>query len=621
MIKLISRQNGFCTLIMGLIALTCVTAQAQLPEYIANDVPELNDYELIYHIQIPEVNEWSGNPARIKYLVDKSAGGPSAVDRVAYVMELDEEWVWVSFDTYSGDIKKLGIPTKNIHPVAVQQKITNMNIYSNVDDEDRITTGEGLTGGNIEFWGGNYAPANALEIPNADGATFDFGDTMAAGGHGSMQVHNHEAGQVLFAYNNWGSNNTGATGGLGIGNSDSGNPDWTFSGSSADYFERNFYVLARPGEVPNLDGAPKITGSRVSTTGTSIILSFSEPLSQASDSLENFSIEGLTVEKSKFLDAKVSDRISLTTSLQEAGKEYTINITGVSDKHVNPAPLKNPTHTFTSYSKPGFLSLVPDNAEYQLVYHLSIPETAGAWNQHPVPYGVNDTHLVPGTFDRVAYAMELDGEWVFVSFDAFTDDIKKIGVPTMNVHEAPVQSYVNNMEIYSSLDSITTGSFDEGNIEFWGGNYGGANALEIPNADGANFDFGDQMVPGTYGSMQVHNYQEGEVVFALNRFGWGDGALDVGIGNNPDGNPDYTFAGTAFNYVERSLYVFVAGIREPVLIPTLSYVLNGDGTATVTFEGTLQLAAKVNGPWVDVGATSPLAIKLDQKTAFVRAKK
>jgi hypothetical protein len=55
--------------------------------------------------------------------------------------------------------------------------------------------------------------------------------------------------------------------------------------------------------------------------------------------------------------------------------------------------------------------------------------------------------------------------------------------------------------------------------------------------------------------------------------------------------------------------------------PSLSYVINGDGTATVTFEGTLQQAASVNGPWVDVDAASPLTIPLDQDAAFVRAKK
>jgi len=41
----------------------------------------------------------------------------------------------------------------------------------------------------------------------------------------------------------------------------------------------------------------------------------------------------------------------------------------------------------------------------------------------------------------------------------------------------------------------------------------------------------------------------------------------------------------------------------------------------VTFEGTLQSADSVNGPWSDVeGATSPLTIPADQAAQFGRAK-
>ena len=49
-------------------------------------------------------------------------------------------------------------------------------------------------------------------------------------------------------------------------------------------------------------------------------------------------------------------------------------------------------------------------------------------------------------------------------------------------------------------------------------------------------------------------------------------------------------------------------IVEPTA-PALSIVNNGDGTVTVTYEGKLQGAATVNGPWADVeGAVSPQII-------------
>ncbi len=54
--------------------------------------------------------------------------------------------------------------------------------------------------------------------------------------------------------------------------------------------------------------------------------------------------------------------------------------------------------------------------------------------------------------------------------------------------------------------------------------------------------------------------------------------------------------------------------------PAISVVNNGDGTMTVTFEGTLQSAASVNGPWSDVDGASPLTIPADQAAQFGRAK-
>ena len=53
--------------------------------------------------------------------------------------------------------------------------------------------------------------------------------------------------------------------------------------------------------------------------------------------------------------------------------------------------------------------------------------------------------------------------------------------------------------------------------------------------------------------------------------------------------------------------------------PALSIVNNGDGSVTVTFEGTLQSADSVNGPWSNVDAPSPLTIPADQAQQYARA--
>jgi len=77
-------------------------------------------------------------------------------------------------------------------------------------------------------------------------------------------------------------------------------------------------------------------------------------------------------------------------------------------------------------------------------------------------------------------------------------------------------------------------------------------------------------------------------------------------------------AATSFGLVDNIRVVEI----QTTVPPTLSIVNNGDGSVTVTFEGTLQAANSVNGPWADVeGATSPLTIPSDQAAQFGRAVK
>jgi hypothetical protein len=103
-----------------------------------------------------------------------------------------------------------------------------------------------------------------VNVPGASATTYDFGDQMNAGGHGSMQIHNYGAAQTLFGYNNWGSNLTG-TSDLGIGTnpippatSNSPQPDWTFASNASSYATRNLYVLARPAPVVPSGAAPQV---------------------------------------------------------------------------------------------------------------------------------------------------------------------------------------------------------------------------------------------------------------------------------------------------------------------------------------------------------------------------
>jgi sialate O-acetylesterase len=105
-------------------------------------------------------------------------------------------------------------------------------------------TGNGLAGGNIEFWPNNYGPENSAHVPNASGETYDFGDQPndPADGYGSMQVHNHAAKQTLFALNHW---SAGGQADIGIGNQPQNNPDWTFSNNAGTYQAKRLRVLVR----------------------------------------------------------------------------------------------------------------------------------------------------------------------------------------------------------------------------------------------------------------------------------------------------------------------------------------------------------------------------------------
>jgi sialate O-acetylesterase len=56
--------------------------------------------------------------------------------------------------------------------------------------------------------------------------------------------------------------------------------------------------------------------------------------------------------------------------------------------------------------------------------------------------------------------------------------------------------------------------------------------------------------------MQVHNYSARQTILALNH--WNEGAkADLGIGNQPQGNPDWTFAGNAGGYKSKRLRILV----------------------------------------------------------------
>jgi hypothetical protein len=168
---------------------------------------------------------------------------------VAYYLELQQtngppNYIRVSMDVFTLDANQIGVPT-TASGAFFQQAVTNMNVKSSVA---QIVSGTNLSGGNIEFWPMNTNPANSASVANASGAAYDWGDSPSAGNYGSMQVHNHDARQVLFAFNRWGG--FGGVADLGIGNRAGNYLDWMFAQNASTYIVKTLQVFVLPTPPP-----------------------------------------------------------------------------------------------------------------------------------------------------------------------------------------------------------------------------------------------------------------------------------------------------------------------------------------------------------------------------------
>ena len=242
----------------------------------------------------------------------------------------------------------------------------------------------------------------------------------------------------------------------------------------------------------------------------------------------------------------------------------------------------SPKPTFAQGATP--CDSVAEASSYTLVYSLNIPTSAN-YNAGLPPYSVNNTASI-GSFDRVAYCVQLDSNWIWVSLDAFTAVPAQVGVPVISTG-AVFQQIVSNMNVASNVPSIISGTgIATGNIEFWHHCYGTGNEIGIPGASGSVYDFGDDnsgQSGSCYGSMQLHNYGAGQTLFAYNRWDQG-GSSDLGIGNSPAGHPDWTFRFNAEAYAVRTMNILVRSDSEG---PITSSVVASPNPASVSQSITL----------------------------------
>lgn len=605
------------------------------PPDVTAKVPAAADYQLLATVNLPALGNLSGGAGSPGYAFDyRTEVGPYR--RVAYLLELKKttdpqtSYIWTAMDAFSPIASRVCVPN-TASGAFFQQNVANLDVVSNVAG---IVNGTGIATGNIEFWPGNYNGTNPTNVPGASNSAFDFGDggAGAGAGYGSMQVHNHGAGQVLFAINNWGaSNNIANKLCLGIGNQPTGEPDWTFAQNAETWNEtRVLRIFVLPGDT-DVTG-PVITKVTASTGLDGVAVTFSEPVADPAAVPANFTVSGGVTVTGATLSAD-KKTIVLSTSAQVSGTAYTLGATGILDRSPAGNPIAPGTSApFTAFTPPAALAAVAETAGYQLVYQLDIPVASPRWNFNAVPYTVDQTKFGEFGFDRVAYLMELDSNWIYTSFDAFASSITKIGIPTAGVTATPFQRTVSNLNVASNVPSIYPDSalrsgLTGGNIEFWGGNYDPGNALGIPNASGSTRDWGDTMTAGGHGTFQVHDHANSRVLFAMNNWGSNQGAgqnVELGIGTRPTADPDWTFASNAGSYTTRRLYVLARpSIGEPtgpapqiLSQPTSRAVAAGAsttlsvqvaGTAPVSYQWRFE-GGELPGetlPWLDLSGFSP----------------
>jgi sialate O-acetylesterase len=173
----------------------------------------------------------------------------------------------------------------------------------------------------------------------------------------------------------------------------------------------------------------------------------------------------------------------------------------------------------------------------------------------------NSDKFVGKPVKRIIYTVELTGrdgsdKWMVIAMDAFSADVKKIGVPFWKTGVI-LHTNVKNLYVSSNAEGIITGFIPEGSIEFWGCDYVRNPRRNLPGTSRGAYDFDDNPIrtnhPG-YGSMQIHNFKARQTIFAYNNFR--APASGIGFGNSPGNDTDWTFVKNSGTFAKAILSVY-----------------------------------------------------------------
>jgi sialate O-acetylesterase len=209
-----------------------------------------------------------------------------------------------------------------------------------------------------------------------------------------------------------------------------------------------------------------------------------------------------------------------------------------------------------SIPRPDFLPEIDEAKGYTLACDLDLAKLGAAPR-----YDLDRRADLQGEIARIAYLMELQSErgrqYLYVSMDAFTQDLAKIAIPTA-ASAANFAKTVTNLVVRSNVAGIVNGDGLSGHIEFWPNNYAPA-GRGLAGASATLYDFDDspnEPVDG-YGCMQVHNPAAKQTLFAINQWKSGGSGANIGIGNDSGQHPDWTFNANGGSYETKRLRIFV----------------------------------------------------------------
>ena len=209
-----------------------------------------------------------------------------------------------------------------------------------------------------------------------------------------------------------------------------------------------------------------------------------------------------------------------------------------------------------------------ERACYSLVYEFTPVDNLNAENPGAV-YSVNNAESFAGTaFDRVGYYMELqksgeEKQTVWVSFDAHTDDLSKIGIP----YDYAFDGAVDRMNVYSNVEGVDNlAVIMGGRLEFW--DYGFSDG-----GDGL-FDCRDVVNDSIkFGTMQIHDLSagtSGKTVFSYSAWMHPGYQASLGIGTCPlaqrkNSDPDWSFAQNIAEFGVKTVRVYAHLATDPAL--------------------------------------------------------